>query len=144
MKGGVKKMKRFMRSFRYGEKGFTLVELLIVVAILGILAALVIPNVATFLTSGKVGAGRAERATLQVSVDGMMADAGVIAITGGDWDGTSENVITVTVDTITYDAATYLRRAVDPGSAWSVAADGEVSCTQYDNSTDYIDRINAL
>ena len=34
-------MRRFRKQFRYGEKGFTLVELLVVVAILGIIAAVI-------------------------------------------------------------------------------------------------------
>ena len=138
-------MNRLVRRFSKSEKGFTLVELLIVVALLGILVALIIPNVITFMTSGEVGAGRAERAVLQVAVDGMMADAGVT--TWGEtsnWDGRTEGVVTVTVNDLVYDALYYIRREVSENSLWDVAADGEVTCVKYDGITDddFLDRIN--
>jgi type IV pilus assembly protein PilA len=57
-----------------GEKGFTLIELLIVVAILGVLAAIVIPNVGRFIGRGKSEAKSTEFANIQSAVVSMMTD----------------------------------------------------------------------
>jgi prepilin-type N-terminal cleavage/methylation domain-containing protein len=43
-----------------GEKGFTIMELLIVIAIMGIIAAVVIPSVSAFRTSGQLVAANGE------------------------------------------------------------------------------------
>ena len=57
-----------------GEKGFTLIELLIVVAILGVLAAVVIPNVGRFIGRGETEAGKTELSNIQSAVVAMMVD----------------------------------------------------------------------
>jgi len=57
-----------------GEKGFTLIELLIVVAILGVLAAVVIPNVGRFIGRGETEAGKTELTNIQSAVIAMMTD----------------------------------------------------------------------
>ena len=63
-----------MRILRKGQKGFTLIELLIVVAILGVLAAVVIPNVQRFIGAGEEEAAETELSTVQTAVVAMMVD----------------------------------------------------------------------
>jgi len=63
-----------MRMPKRGEKGFTLIELLIVVAILGVLAAIVIPNVGRFIGRGESEAKDTEFTNIQNAVISMMTD----------------------------------------------------------------------
>jgi prepilin-type N-terminal cleavage/methylation domain-containing protein len=69
-----------MKLPKRGEKGFTLIELLIVVAILGVLAAVVIPNVGRFLGRGEAEARRTEFHNVSSSVIAMMTDNNITTI----------------------------------------------------------------
>ena len=85
------KMRRFFRSFRYGEKGFTLIELLVVIAILGIIAAIVVPNFATFFGQGESEANKMELAMVKTATMAYASENGACPSAIGDLDEYFEN-----------------------------------------------------
>ena len=63
------------------QTGFTLIELLVVVAILGMLAAIVLPNVTSFVGSGQTQAAASEQQIIQSAMDAMMVSKGLTKVT---------------------------------------------------------------
>ena len=76
-------MKGLIQRVGSGERGFTLIELLVVIAILGIIAAVVVLNIGSFLGSGAEEAGNTEAHQVQTAVIAYMAANGAT-----DFDGT--------------------------------------------------------
>jgi prepilin-type N-terminal cleavage/methylation domain-containing protein len=75
-----------MKMFHRGEKGFTLIELLIVVAILGIIAAVVIPNISGFMITGELSAANSEAENVKTAALGYFGEY-------GDWPDTSDDLV---------------------------------------------------
>lgn len=65
--------------FQKDEAGFTLVELMIVVAIIGILAAVAIPAYQDYMAKAKFGVALAEVAAGKVGIDTRLIDGETVA-----------------------------------------------------------------
>ena len=97
------------------QKGFTLIELLVVISILGILAAVAVPNVAKFIGRGNLEAANMELSTVETAVAAYMVDNSGAAPTG------------------TGNLTSYLSKPLK--GTYTIAADGSVTGVTYPNLT---------
>ncbi len=107
-----------MRLPKRGEKGFTLIELLIVIAILGVLAAVVIPNVGRFIGRGQTEADSTELSNIQAAVTAMMVDNAISTLKYDYGTGNATNNMNIFPDN--FSAAGTGEKLKDPnGTAYS-------------------------
>ncbi|OCH14075.1 pilin [Aliivibrio sp. 1S128] len=83
---------------RQGQKGFTLIELMIVVAVIGVLSAIAIPKYQDFAKKGAVASGIATLSALKTNVEDYMATNNAFPATSGAIGIVNSSIGNVTLD----------------------------------------------
>ena len=111
-------LRNLARRINLGQKGFTLIEMIVVVGIIAVLAAVIVPNIGKFIGSGEAGAKSAEQESVETAMGAMMADQAVTTVTAlagssiNDW------------------SALPVQAAADPGAVSLYSADPALAYLQ--------------
>ncbi|MBM2827006.1 MAG: ral secretion family protein [Dehalococcoidia bacterium] len=77
-------MRRILKKAGEGEEGFTLLELLVVVALMAVMMAVVMPNFLGVIATGKTEANATELRGVQTVVDAYLAENRTSTLGGPD------------------------------------------------------------
>jgi len=116
--------------FKRNSKGFTLIELLIVVAIIGIIAAIAIPNLLNAIQRGKQKRTMSDLRSIGTAVESYQVDNGYIPLS-------ASNTVNLSIRTLmepTFIKVVPLTDAWKSNFHWNVLAD-EYSIVSYGKNT---------
>ena len=106
--------KKLVSRIAKGQGGFTLIEMIVVVGIIAVLAAVIVPNIGKFIGSGEAGAMDAEEESVQTAMNAMMAEQSITTVTAlvgptnsnNDWSALPAGTGALSLDAYLQSAST--------------------------------------
>lgn len=119
------------------KKGFTLVEIMIVVALIGILVAIAIPNVLDVTDKGNIARAKSELAALQAALESYYLGAGSYPASLTDLTSAVPNIIGTQLPTDPFVPGADYGYSLSPGVvyyvAWSAGTGGSATASVTDS-----------
>lgn len=124
------------KSNNVSEKGFTIIELLVVVAIIGVLAAVVLASLSSSRT-------RAEDSKIRSQLNAIIPAAQIYydILNAGNWSGVCTNQSQINIDNMVISATNNRTTGNCSGSgqagwkAWARLSNGQYWCVDYSASS---------
>lgn len=119
-----------MRKLFTNKKGFTLIELMIVVAIIGILAAIAIPNFLAYQCKAKQAEAKSALGNVRTSQEAYRAEQdtyGSLANIGWSASGNTRYTITIANGTTTFTATATGGKGDVLGDVWTMTYAGTLT-----------------
>jgi type IV pilus assembly protein PilA len=110
----ISKNMKSMKWLQRSKPGFTMIELLIIIAILGVLAAVIIPNTTGFVSTGTLSAAKNEMQNVKTAAMAYLGEY-------EEWPNSSTDLASLIVGTpkATYVFDNVTGFVVDASGSWS-------------------------
>ena len=135
-----------------GKKGFTIIELLIVIAVIAILVGIALPRFKGMRDEGNITRAKGELRTLQTAVESFRIHTGAYPAAGAAWQtaltGATPQIVSAAMNDPFAAAATQYVLVLSSGTTgnfyaiYSVGPAGNGSVTAVDNTTGAVTEAN--